>query len=121
MEFRPIQPASTNKVNASINLANDGGSKSNTGYFSQRGAKEPPPQEEKLDEVTLSKSSKSKDVDETDEIGEKAESFSLLGWTGQLFKKIKDFFANLFKKNEPEIENIFEHLESKEEPDISNL
>lgn len=118
MEFRPIQPASTNKVNASINLANDGGSKSNTGYFSQRGAKEPPQQEEKLDEVTLSKSSKSKNVDEIDEIDE---SFNLLGWIEQFFKKIKDILANLFKKDEPEIENIFEHLESREEPDINNL
>lgn len=121
MEFRPIQPTSTNKVNASINLANDGGSKSNTGYFSQRGAKEPPPQEEKLDEVTLSKSSKSKNVDEIDEIDEKVEGFSFFGVIEQLFNRIKEFWANLFKKNEPEIENIFEHLESKEEPDISNL
>lgn len=29
----PVQPKITNKIDPSISLANDGGSKSNTGYF----------------------------------------------------------------------------------------
>jgi hypothetical protein len=111
MDFLPIQPGSTNKVNTTINLSNDGGSKSNTGYFSQRGAKEAPAPEQKLDEVKLSTTSTSSEEIEVVEV-------NISGFIKKILKAITDFLTKLFsKKNEElEIENIYEHSSIEENP-----
>ena len=89
MDFLPIKQTSTNKVNSAINLANDGGSKSNTGYFNQGGAEENP--SDNGDEVTFSHSNSSEeeqvDFSKTD----------LLKIIKIFLNKIKKIILSLFK------------------------
>ena len=101
MDFLPIKPTSTNKVDASINLANDGGSKSNTGYFSQRGTEEKTP--ESFDAVTFSNSSSSNLNNELDEV--KLDFWDTIKkyWT-----KIIDFIMKLLGFKKKKIYNIYE-------------
>ena len=94
------KPKATNKVDTSINLANDGGSKSNTGYF-QSGKKPKGENEEKFDELDISRSSsdigQNSDEDSID-IVENIKSFT---------NKIKDFILSLLGLNKPKMDNIY--------------
>ncbi|OGI01370.1 MAG: hypothetical protein A2Y25_02635 [Candidatus Melainabacteria bacterium GWF2_37_15] len=102
MDLLPIKPASTNKVDSAINLANDGGSKSNTGYFSNRGqGEEKPP--EKLDEVTFSHAAhpEAESIDEEKKLMQTIQSY---------FNKAKDFILKLFGIKKKKIYNIYEKL-----------
>jgi len=111
MDFLPIQSTSTNKVNSMINLANDGGSKSNTGYFSNRGAKETP--EETVDEVTLSTSSASSDPLETEEAKLNMEIKKFFKLIKDSLKKTKEFIFKLLGFNKIKIKNIYKEHDSE--------
>ncbi len=105
MDFLPIKPSSTNKVNTAINLANDGGSKSNTGYISKRGGKKE--KEEKgasVDELSLSTAAAEPEENEDTE----QEVTGFLNLIKNFFKNIKNFFLKLFGLNRPRLENIYE-------------
>ncbi len=98
MDFLPVQ-RSTNKVDTSINLANDGGSKSNTGYFSNRGNGEEKTQEN-IDEVKFSKHSTEEDeVINDNNLVEKISDF---------FKKLKEFILKVLGIKKKKIYNIYE-------------
>ncbi len=107
MDFLPIPRSSTNKVNSAINLANDGGSKSNTGYFSKRGAQEGTA-EEKIDEVSLSTSSLENTEEDLD-----SELTKFFNSIADFLKKIKDFILRLLGLNRPKIENIYKKNSSE--------
>ena len=113
MDFLPIPKSSTNKVNTAINLANDGGSKSNTGYMNQRNG-EQEPIEESVDEVTLS-ASKSKEVEEKTPESDFKKFFNKIQ---AFFRKINDFYRNLFAGNKIDIENIYEEVHIDTDIDI---
>ena len=99
MDFLPIQRTSTNKVDTSINLANDGGSKSNTGYMNQRGYNEEGPEiQEKGDEVQFSRSAH-EDIDEEQEFNRSLTAYLI---------RIKDFILKLFGFKKKKIYNIYE-------------
>jgi len=110
MDLLPIPPPSTNKVNQTINLANDGGSKSNTGYFRKRASKEEHEEEKgKGDELNLSSAVHSEEQEEdidsqVKKIFEKFKDF---------LKKIKEFNIKLFGLNKPKIENIYKQSNTK--------
>ena len=102
MDLLPIKPASTNKVDSAINLANDGGSKSNTGYFSNRGqGEEKAP--EKLDEVTFSHPHQTEDETVIEEK-------KLMQTIQSYITKAKDFILKLFGIKKKKIYNIYEKL-----------
>ncbi len=103
MDFLPIPPSSTNKVNASINLANDGGSKSNTGYFNKRNQDKEALKGGDVDEVNLSSSNSSK----TPEEGMENEFSTFFDSIREFFAKIKNFILKIFGLNKPKVENIF--------------
>jgi hypothetical protein len=90
MDLLPIQPTSSNKVNSAINLANDGGSKSQTGYFKSSGKQK---EEEKphLDEVNFS------NLMSDDEKGNEAKENIIVVLLKNIYNKIKNFIKNLFK------------------------
>lgn len=100
MDFLPIQRASTNKVDTSINLANDGGSKSNTGYMNQRGHKEEAPEiQEKGDEVQFSHGTHHEEFDEEEEFNKSLSAYLI---------RVKDFILKLFGIKKKKIKNPFE-------------
>ena len=109
MDFLPIQPTSTNKVNSAINLANDGGSKSNSGYFSNRGEKENT-EEPIIDEVILSTLPTSSENEEVD-LNIKVKNFFEL--IKDFLKKTKEFILKLLGFNKIKIENIYKEKHSK--------
>lgn len=99
MDFLPIQRASTNKVDTSINLANDGGSKSNTGYMNQRGRREEAPEiQEKGDEVQFSHSAH-EEFDEEQEFNRSLTAY---------VNRILGFILNLFGFKKKKVQNPFE-------------
>jgi|GEM_PF-6142697 len=102
MDLLPVPPASTNKVNSAINLANDGGSKSNTGYFNKKGAREEAPEEKAVDEVKLSTSNSSENKEDLD--SELTKFFNALKAN---LKKLKDFIFRIFGFDRPKVKNIF--------------
>lgn len=107
MDMLPVNPASTNKVDTGINLANDGGSKSNTGYYSQRESEEHKP-EEKLDEVSFSHKNK------TEEIEEEEQELNFFEKILKFFADLKDSVLKLLGLKKQEIPNIYEKTGSTE-------
>ncbi len=107
MDFLPIKPSSTNKVNSALNLSNDGGSKSNTGYFSQRGQEEA--SLEKVDELSLSTSVS----EENEEVEIETELQKFFSSVRNLMKKIKEFILELLGFDKPKIENIYKESNEK--------
>lgn len=102
MDLLPVNPTTTNKVDTSINLANDGGSKSNTGYFSKRDSEEKAPENIDVDVVKFSKSSSSDKVIEDEEV---PTFFELLK---KYINSIKDFILKALGLKRKKIYNIFE-------------
>ena len=98
MDLLPIKPASTNKVDTSINLANDGCSKSNTGYFINRGQEEKP--QENFDEVKFSNLHSKTD--------EPSVESDLIPRITKLLNKIKDTLFKFLRFKKKELYNIFE-------------
>lgn len=99
MDILPIKPASTNKVDATINLANDGASKSNTGYFSNRDHEEH--HTENVDEVRITHSRHN----ENEAIDEEKK---LLGIIQTFLNKIKNFILKILGLKKEKIPNIYE-------------
>lgn len=110
MDFLPIKPSSTNKVNTAINLANDGGSKSNTGYFNKRGGSTNAETNEETttDEVNLSASS-SAEQDEEIEI----EVLTFFEKFKNLLIFIKDFVLKIFGYKKIKVKNIYKDINSE--------
>lgn len=103
MDMLPINPVSTNRVDASINLTNDGGSKSNTGYINQRGG-EPEKTKESFDEVQLSHHHNNieEQINQDD---------NLINIIKRIINKIKDFILKTLGLKKETIPNIFEKHE----------
>jgi len=101
MDFLPVQRTTTNKVDTAINLANDGGSKSNTGYFSSRGgSNEEKPTESSGDEVNFSKNH----VDEEELEEELNFAEKIIG----NLTKLKEFILKIFGQKKQKVYNIYE-------------
>lgn len=97
MDLLPIPPRSTNKVDTAISLANDGGSKSNTGYFNSAGHGEKK-ESGQVDEVNFSNSSATNENEDADFI-QKIKNY---------LNKIKEFILRLLgSNNKKEINNIY--------------